>query len=156
MEKGSPKNDKKNSENASKRRAGDRHQEYFDDHRALQGVLGRLEGTSDIRLLIPLLEELHRLLLGHFAREEAPDGFQGIVEESAPHHLDKLQELMNEHKGFLQSLNEIKRSAQECVNGPMADIFKDVNGLCDRLHDHEARETRLLTEALYTDLGESS
>lgn len=146
--------DKKNSEERSRRRG--RHQEYFDDHRALQVVLGRMEATTDIRLMIPLLEELHRLLLGHFSREEGPEGFEGIIEESAPHQLGKLKELMAEHKTFLKSVNSIKDSAQECLDGPMADVFRLVNDLCDRLHEHEAQETRLLTEALYTDIGGDS
>jgi len=155
METGSPKDDKKNVKSPNRRR-GDRHQEYFEDHRALQVVLGRIEATTDIRLLIPLLEELHRLLQGHFTREEAPDGFQGIVEESAPNQLGKLRELLGEHKDFLRSVTSIKDSAQACLDGPMAEIFNEVTGICDRLHEHEAKETRLLTEALYTDLGEGS
>jgi hypothetical protein len=129
--------------------------QHFEDHRALQAVLGRLEATSDIQLLLPLLEELHRLLQGHFAREEAPDGFRGIFEES-PHLADALDRLLGQHAQFLSDIDGMTRDARACLEGPMAKLQEEVRVLCDRLHDHEAEETQLLTEALYTDLGESS
>jgi len=129
--------------------------QHFEDHRALQTVLGRLEASTDIQLLLPLLEELHRLLQGHFAREEAPDGFRAVFEES-PHLYDALDGLLGQHPKFLRDIDQMTRDARACLEGPMAKLREEVRVLCDRLHDHEAEETRLLTEALYTDLGESS
>jgi hypothetical protein len=132
-----------------------KHAAYFEDHRALQVVLGRVESTRDLNLLIPLLEELYRLLQGHFAREESEDGLQGVIEKAAPHQLGHLEALLNEHGGFLVTTRSVKEKIQACVSGPMAEIYSEVQVLCDRLQTHEEAETTLLTEALYTDLGES-
>jgi hypothetical protein len=129
---------------------------FFEDHRALQVVLGRVEGTRDLNLLIPLLEELHRLLQGHFSREEAPDGPYRTIEEAAPHHLGRLQDLVEEHRAFLAQIRELEGKIRACLDGPVAEIHVAVRGLCDRLQQHEADETGLFMDALYTDLGESS
>lgn len=130
--------------------------EFFEDHRALQVVLGRVEGTRDLNLLIPLLEELHRLLQGHFSREEAPDGPYRTIEEAAPHHLGRLQELVEEHRAFLSGIRDVETKVRACLDGPVAEIHHSVRELCDRLQQHEADETSLFMDALYTDLGESS
>jgi len=135
--------------------AGARTSQHFEDHRALQAVLGRLEATTDIEVLLPLLEELHRLLQAHFAREEAPDGFRAVFEET-PHMGEALDRLLGQHPRFLADIERLTQEVRICLEGPLAKFREDVQGLCDRLHDHEAEETRLLTEALYTDLGESS
>jgi len=147
----------KNKETVSGATTGkpQRQAEYFEDHRALQVILARVESTRDLDLLIPLLEELHRLLQMHFAREEAADGLQGIVAETAPHQLGHLQELMDQHDGFLTMLISLKQDIRSCLDGPTAKVFSDVQTLCDRLQTHEESETKLLTKALYTDLGES-
>jgi hypothetical protein len=130
--------------------------EFFEDHRALQVVLGRVEGTRDLNLLVPLLEELHRLLQGHFSREEAPDGPYNTIEEAAPHHLGRLQELVGEHRAFLANVRELEGKVRACLDGPVAEIHDAVRHLCDRLQQHEADETSLFMDALYTDLGESN
>lgn len=135
---------------------GKRHADYFEDHRVLQVILGRVESTKDLNLLTPLLEELHRLLRGHFAREEASDGLYGIVEEAAPQHMVHLQELLDQHRDFLERLTRLVEGVQATLDGPIAGLFQDVQSLCNDLQKHEHAETALLTETLYTDLGESS
>lgn len=140
----------------SPRVPGKRHVDYFEDHRVLQVILGRVESSRELDLLMPLLEELHRLLRGHFAREEAPDGLHGIVEEAAPHHLVHLQELMDQHQAFLERVMHLGESIRTTLDGPVAEIFRNVQSLCNDLQAHEHAETALLTETLYTDLGESS
>jgi len=136
--------------------SGRRHADYLEDHRVLQAILGRVESTRDLTLLIPLFEELHRLLRGHFAREEASDGLHGIVEEAAPQHLVHLKELLAQHQNFLDRVTFLSKSVQDTLDGPIAEIYGSVRALCDDLHAHEQAETALLTDTLYTDLGESS
>jgi hypothetical protein len=106
--------------------------------------------------MIPLLDELHRLLQGHFSREEAPDGPYNTIEEAAPHHLGRLQELVEEHRAFLSGIKELEGKVRACLDGPVAEIHGAVATLCDRLQQHETDETSLFMDALYTDLGESS
>lgn len=132
-----------------------KHAEYFEDHRVLQVVLAKVESTRDLSLLIPLLEELHGLLQRHFAREESKDGLRGVVGQAAPHRLDQLETLLKEHADFLVTTRSIKEKIQACLSGPIPEIYSEIQSLCDRLHMHEETETELLTEALYTDLGES-
>jgi Hemerythrin HHE cation binding domain len=129
--------------------------EVFEDHEALRAILARVEGSNDLRRLPLQLVELRSLLQDHFALEEAPDGMAAVVRDNAPNQLGKLEGIMAQHPSLLDALDEILDKARRVVNGPLAELDDDLRALCDRLREHEAEETRLLTDALYTDLGES-
>lgn len=135
--------------------AHERKMEYFEDHRALRTLISRVESTRDIRQLQPLLEELDRLLESHFRSEEAPDGLKGIIRDTAPYRLGQLEHLLESHRDFLGTLRDLREEVQELVEGPVEDVLRNLSALCGRLEEHEAAETRILTDSLYTDLGES-
>ncbi len=126
------------------------------EHVALRDTLGRMEQTSDLRLLLPMLQEIRTRLGVHFTREEAPSGFHDIIGETAPHLLAYLQRLLDEHRDLLAELDRLSARAKACADGPLAAVLADVAAFSQRLQIHEARETSLLGDAMYTDLGESS
>ena len=126
------------------------------DHHAIKEILERLEATTDLHILLSILEELRMSLVEHFAREEAPEGLHEIIASMSPNTVASLQNVLAEHRDFLVRLDRLIEQARTVVNGPMADILQDAAGLAESLHDHEARETALFTDAVFTDLGRSS
>lgn len=130
--------------------------EIHDEHVALRDTLGKMERTSDLSVLLPMLRDLRTRIEVHFAREEAPSGFHEIIGESAPHLLSYLQRLFEEHRELVTDLEALTEKARICLEGPVADVLKDMAAFSQRIQVHEARETSLLGDAMYTDLGESS
>ncbi len=130
--------------------AGD---QVLEEHRRIKQSSDRLDKTTDLRLMVPLLQELRILLDEHFEQEEAPNGFPAMIAEPAPHHARVLDELFDEHKIILNTLDGVIEKALFCLNGPLASVRREVAALCQQLRAHEVRETELLTDTVYTDLG---
>jgi hypothetical protein len=127
-----------------------------EEHRSLKRLLKNMESTADLRRLVPMLGELHDLLEEHFLHEEATDGLHATIGSSAPHHLTTLQNLFEEHQDFLDTLTKLDAQARACLDGPLAEILEGIESVSERLRRHEARETELLTDAMFVDLGDSS
>ena len=124
-----------------------------EQHKRIRGLLNQLDNTTDLRLIVPLLQELRILLDEHFEQEEAPDGFPKMIAEPAPHHARALDELFEEHKVILNNLDDVIEKALFCLDGPLAQVRRAVTTLCEKMRSHEATETELLTDTVYTDLG---
>ena len=133
----------------SAQNAGD---QVIEEHRRIKQSLDLLDKTTDLRTMVPLLQELRISLDEHFAQEEAPDGFPAMIAEPAPHHARVLDELFDEHKIILSTLDGVIANALFCLNGPLATIRREVTTICGQLRAHETRETELLTDTIYTDL----
>ena len=145
------------SEDASKVQADKAWEdEIEDDHHAIKEILERLEATMDPHLLLPILEELRMSLVAHFAREEAPEGLHEIIADMSPNTVASLQNILGEHEHFVVRLDSLIERTRAAVKGPLAEILRDATALSESLHDHEARETELFTDAVFTDLGRSS
>lgn len=132
------------------------HREIEQEHRMLREILGRLVAADEIAHIHPLLAELRALLVSHFAREEAEDGFYRVVEESGPHLLTQVQVVLDEHPVFLADVDRLLGDVDACVKGPVAKIRKGIESLAEDLHSHEAKENELMGDAFYTDLGGGS
>lgn len=131
-------------------------QRIADEHRSLRESLELLKDTSDIRRIAPMLENLRPKLEAHFRSEEEPEGLHQAIGDSAPHLLSSLQQIYDEHRGFLASIDRLTGEARQCCEGPVARVLAGIRELCEGLEAHEAAETELLTDAVYTDLGDSS
>ncbi len=127
-----------------------------DDHDAIKEVLGRMQTVTDPKDLLPVLEELRGALSEHFKREEEPDGLHEIVASMAPNSVASLQNVLAEHEVFTERLDRLIEQTRACVEGPQAGILRETSELTESLRDHEARETALFTDAVFTDLGRSS
>ncbi len=126
-----------------------------EDHHDLRQAMVGLQQTTALERLIPQLADLRAELKEHFELEEGEDGLAQAIGESAPHHLNRLTKLFDEHIALLGAVDDLIARAQACIDGPVAEVFRDVGVLCTRLEEHEANETQLLTEAVFTDLGTS-
>ncbi len=126
------------------------------DHHEIKEILERLDATTDPQVTLPLLEELRGALLEHFEREEEPDGLHEIIASMAPNTVASLQNVLGEHQDFIVRLDSLIARARACLEGPLAEIARDSAALTNSLRDHEARETALFTDAVFTDLGRSS
>lgn len=123
-------------------------------HRELREMLGTIEATSELAQLVPLLETLRDDLQAHFADEERPEG--GLAEAvgaSAPRHLRRLAELMDEHGRLLETVEELILRGRTLMNGAVRELIHDARAVSEQLRRHEARETELLTDAVYADIG---
>jgi hypothetical protein len=132
--------------------AASRH-EIAEEHRLLRRTLERIERTAELGALVAELGELRTLLVEHFAREEAPEGLHRVIDTSAPHLMASVQGLFDEHRECLETLDRLTEEARACLEGPVADVRRELGELCRRLHAHEAAETELLSGALYDELG---
>lgn len=122
------------------------------EHRALDKALEVLAGTDDPGELLPRLAKLRGLLEQHYAGEEAADGLPRLIGSNAPHLVASLQRIFDEHRQFLFDLEQLSAEARACVDRN-AELHRGIAGFVDRLHDHERRETSLVSDAVNTDLG---
>jgi hypothetical protein len=129
------------------------HHRIADEHAALRRALDLLEGTRDLERLLPQLASLRRLLVEHFAGEEAADGLHAAVGEAAPSLFPALDHLFEEHRHLIEDLDALIDRATRLAAGPLAEVLAAVAGLAGRLRHHEERENSLLGDSLYTELG---
>ncbi len=127
--------------------------QVVEQHRRIKEVLNRIGGAGDLQVMVPLLQELRILLEEHFEDEEAPGAFPTMIAESAPHHARSLDRLFAEHGTILSNLDAAIAKALLCLKGPVAEVRTSVADVCEQLRVHEATETELLTDTVYTDLG---
>jgi len=125
-----------------------------EEHKILGETLKRLEATTDPRLLLECLEDFRGQLERHFANEEGHDGLEEVVGKPAPHLLGSVEEIFDEHRQFLTSIDDLIARTKVLVADPMTGILRDVEALAGRLREHEERETELVSDAIYTDLGQ--
>ena len=107
--------------------------EIAEDHALLQQTLKRLRDAKDINTTVRTLDDLRTLLERHFVEEEAPDGLAANVGDSAPQLVATLNDLMEEHPVFLQTIGTIRAQA-EAINKSTADLQTAVGQL---IHDHQ-------------------
>jgi isocitrate lyase len=115
---------------------------FDDDHARLKGLLGRLDGTSDVAALSASLDELDRMLTEHFADEEHAAGFYVLVGAREPRYRSELAHLIEEHRRIRDALADLV----ERTRGPGAapsEIARQSGELASMLLAHEAREVEM-------------
>lgn len=123
------------------------------EHEALRTLLGRVEETDDLQRLLDLLGELKTALADHFDSEEALNGLHAVIDRTAPHKQNALDELFEEHRAFLTRVDELAGGARRCLEGPMKEVVDGARELARRLREHEERETELFLDANYIEYG---
>jgi hypothetical protein len=123
------------------------------EHSNLKALLERVEATTDLSGLRDLVVDLRGMLGRHFVTEEEPDGFYESVAASAPHLAVRIERLLAEHAAFLADLDELVGRIESCLAGPVAELRRDAAALSKRIREHEQRETDLLSDSVYNDLG---
>ena len=123
------------------------------DHHNLRVTIDQLLQVFELPLVIAHLRRLRTELVDHFKLEEGADGLAQAIGETAPNSLNKLSRLFEEHGKFLDTIDGLIGQTNACLNGPMAEIQDGIRVLCAKLEAHEATETELISEAIFTDLG---
>jgi len=129
--------------------------QIHEEHRHLRELLERIGATRELEPLLVLLGELSGALEVHFEHEEAPGGLHDVIDASAPHLLERVDVLFDEHRRCLEELERLRSEARATLDGPVAEVRRGVEALCQMLHEHEAAETEILSESLYDELGGS-
>lgn len=126
------------------------------EHDSIKEILERLEAATDPLRLLSLLDELRASLVKHFVREEAPEGLYEIIANMSPTMVASLQNVLAEHQEILGRLDRLRVRTLDCLKGPIAAVLSDAAELSSSLRTHEERETKLFTDAVFSDLGRSS
>jgi pyruvate,orthophosphate dikinase len=111
--------------------------DLLDEHAELRDVVAQLREAGDAWILSGLLQRLHDLLQGHFAREEAAPAMREVLAAG-------LEPLIAEHREILESLRDRIAQVEEGEDDIPAELRREVEALLGRIHAHDARETRLL------------
>lgn len=114
-----------------------------EDHRRLMEMVNQVQASSSNDVLRKRLEELHEILMAHFAQETYPDGFYQAMGACAPEHAYDLRVLVDEHFRILSRLWGIKERVhpdESAISTPIAD---EVAGLAMMLAEHERQEHEL-------------
>jgi len=123
-----------------------------EQHRNLRQTLEELEEASDPKQIAILLDRVNTQLADHFAEEEAPDGFALTIANTLPQNQTRLDQIFEEHADFLNRMSLLKRQIEE-IQLSLATVRDELKYLCNDLRLHEERETRLVTDAVFTDVG---
>jgi hypothetical protein len=142
------------SEPARSESARDARKRIHEEHENLKRLLERIGSATDLGALVPRLKELRPLLASHFEHEEGVEGLEQAVLDPSPHLEERVKAILDEHRVFLDDLDDILDRAREVLDVTTPNLLLDVADLTRRLHDHEIRETELLTDAKYIDLGD--
>jgi uncharacterized protein (UPF0262 family) len=124
------------------------------EHRVIRELTQQLEKLNGLHELLVHLTQLRPVLVAHFLKEEATDGFYEQIRAMAPRHLNLVDALQREHAAFIADMNELARQANDCLAGPVAEVLAAARALAGRLRKHETNEDDVLLEMLYTDLGQ--
>ncbi len=116
---------------------------FEEEHRRVEWLAGKLRSARDPASLALTLDELEALLVGHFAREESPQGLYGLVHRRAPELRHEFDHLMAEHEKILDQMRALKGGARE---GRVA--VEEVHRLAAILRDHEMRENEIARAAV--------
>lgn len=117
--------------------------ELEQEHRELMALVERIRRIRGTIGLVPLLEELHTLLIRHFSREQFPGGLYECMGAYGSHHHEELKVLVRDHCNILSAVRgllERMRAADPRDEKARLDALGDV---LDQLHDHEHREHAL-------------
>jgi len=117
--------------------------ELVDEHRQLTALLQRLAEHRSIVGLVPLLEELHTMLITHFAHEQFPGGLYECLGVRSPSRHETLRALVREHCVLLSTARGLLERARTAAPADEGALLDDVAALVEQLREHEEKEYRL-------------
>lgn len=127
------------------------HEDVVAEHNEIKNLLAELD-SDDLETVRGAIMRMNPLLRHHFAREERAGGLFDHVLDTAPRYSDTVAHLKAEHIAMLGLLDELTSEVEGATD---ADVLRGhAHKLVEQLRQHEATETSLLVDALYTDLGE--
>jgi hypothetical protein len=117
--------------------------ELEQEHRELMALVERIHGFRTTVGLVPVLEELHTLLIRHFSREQFPGGLYECMGAYGSRHHDELKDLVRDHCVILSAVRGLLEQVRTA--GPREEpvLLGTVSDVLAQLHDHEQREHAL-------------
>lgn len=128
--------------------------EILAEHCVIREHTQQLEKLKGLHELLGHLAEFRPVLVAHFLKEEATEGFYEQIRAIAPRHLHLVDALQHEHEALISEVDRLTTRANECLAGPIADILGAARRLASTLRKHEANEDEMFLDLLYTDLGQ--
>ena len=124
------------------------------EHRELLSLVDRIRTHRDVVGLVPLLEELHTILIRHFSHEQFPGGLYECMGARGSQYHDDLEVLIEDHCRILSSVRGLLERTRmaEAANQPA--LLEDLSRVLEELADHEHRE-HALADRLVSDFGGS-
>ncbi len=119
-----------------------------DEHRQLMGLISRLEAAESDFDISSYLEELHNLLIDHFAHEQFPGGLYECMGGYGSGHHDELAILIRQHCEILSSVGGLLERAKVSDPSDREGLFTDLERVVDMLDAHERREHRLASNLM--------
>lgn len=132
----------------------DSRKQILDDHRAIGELLGKIAACAQADEMTASLQQLMPLLVRHFKSEEDEiDGLHANIRKRTPEQQNALLSLKDEHKQLVDRVQLLLSIAQETTGGgPKLQLLG--KQLQERLAAHEAKETELFLDSIWTDIGE--
>lgn len=113
-------------------------------------LVEQLERHSGLAELPTLLEELHRLLIDHFAHEQFPGGLYEVLGAFDSAHHEELRTLVREHCELLSLTRGVLERSRAAGAADAAALRREVDAMIARLREHEQKE-HALAHKLLTD-----
>lgn len=124
------------------------HRDLADEHRRIMTLVERLERHRGLTDLPTLLEELHELLVDHFAHEQFPGGlYEALGAFDSAYH-EELRLLVREHCELLSYTRGVLERSRVAVAADAMPLLHEVGTVIARLREHEHREHALTSKLL--------
>lgn len=125
------------------------HSQLSDEHRTIMALVGRLKRNAHDAELEPLLEELHKNLVNHFAHEQFPGGlYESMGAYGSAYHND-LRVLIGEHCTILSAVRGLLEKVRLCGARTQPGLHEDVADVVAWLEAHEHKEHKLADKLLH-------
>ena len=132
---------------------GESRKQILDDHREIGELLSTLANVTAATETTKCLNRLLPLLQRHFKEEEDEiDGLHAVIQTQAPHRMAALLELKQEHTELLEQVKHFLSVAEQTEghNPKLRDLGLKLKS---QLTAHEAKETEIFVDSIWTDLG---
>jgi hypothetical protein len=126
------------------------HAALFEDLRKLEQA-ARPGAGGDLAQLMACLGATHKHVTEHFGFEEQ-DGYMDTVRKREPRFDRIIQQLGEEHRELMQSLDALIREVRKAACFEDA-VREKIRMWVERLRRHEARENDLVQDAFSLDIG---
>lgn len=117
----------------------DQGQRFSEEHRELMREVAALQSAAGAEDRRASYGRIRAMLPGHFADEERRDGLFEWLLALVPDRADEVAQLIEDHRAMAALIDELDASADGAA------LFLE---LAEQIREHEARETRLVRDAL--------
>ena len=124
------------------------------EHQEIQALAQKLAAVRGAAEMTACLRKLATVLTGHFRQEEdGADSLHEGIRTRTPEQQNALRGLKEEHQQILDRLQLLLSTVQES-RGAAPKLQMLGKQFQERLAEHEANETRIFLDSIWSDLGE--